>query len=112
MTKTAQKQVTIQEINEHCESLKHTALVFSLDEPLVSVRIIRQLQDRTDLNHVIGCDCMSFSGCCGVLEHRGMDVVCNECGQKYDVKPIRIEESAAKGMEEMGFKCDKKTKMR
>ncbi len=39
------QQFTPEQINEHCESLKHTALVFSLDEPLVSVQIIRQLQE-------------------------------------------------------------------
>lgn len=90
---------TPEQINDYCKKVLNLHLSSRNEGKLLfdGVQIIKQLQSRTDLNHILGCDCMSMSGCCGVLQHIGMDVICNECGQKFDVEPVKQLQEASNG---------------
>ncbi len=85
---------TGQEIDDFCEKVLNLCLVAQSDGSLMfeSVQIIKQLQSRTDLGHVISCDAMGGpDGCCGVLDWKDNgEVVCNECGLKWSISPYRL----------------------
>ncbi len=85
---------TEQQIDEHCKTIEDMHLTSHVDGELMfeSVQIIKQLQSRTDLGHVISCDAMGGpDGCCGVLDWKDNgEVVCNECGLKWSISPNRL----------------------